>query len=263
MALAVVHRGRVEFREPAVRHVAHPRLAATVTATDAGLRYRERAVHGGDVVVARLRAVIERVGEGVFAHSYGSLRARVRNDGALAVGKPVAANRHLVRRKRCPVVDLRVTLRGERNRAQRDPDADRADNRRVVRSRDPIPHLRVADIAERRRHIRPDVGLAHAVLHHRCRQQPSHRHGDTMRRAIVDVRVADRRDNAARSNRNRCGNHRDPSRHDRERVVLRARARVPGVVERVGDFALGDRRHRRPVRGRDALARNEPVLTFA
>ncbi len=260
---AVVDNRRVELREPAVRHVALARLAAAAfTAADAGLRHRQRAVHRGDFVVARFRILIERVGEGVLACAHGGLLARERIRRPLTVHKAVAANRHLVRRERHAVVDLRVTLRGERNRARRDPDADRADHRRVVRCGDAVPHLCVADVRVDRRRIDPVLGLVRAVLHHRRREEAVRRHGDAMRRAVVDVRVADRRDNAARPNRNRRGDDRNLARDDRDRVVREVCPFLRDVIERVLDFALGDRRHRRPVRGDDPLARHEVVTTF-
>ena len=262
MPLAVVDNCHIELREPAVRHVALARLAATFTATDAGLRYRQRAVHRGDRIVARRCILIECIGEGVFACTHGGLLAHERIRRPLAVHEPVAINRHFVCRKRCPVVDLRITLRGQRNRARRDPDADRADNRRVVRSRDPIPHLRVTDIAERRRHIRPDVGLVRAVLDHWRREEAVRRHSDAMRRAVIDVRVADRRNRTARPDGNRRGDHRNLARDDRDFVVRKIRPVKRRVVERVLDFSLGDRRHRRPVRGRDALARDKAKPTY-
>ena len=263
MPRAVVDKRRVKLREPAVRYFTAARLtAAAFTAADAGLRHRQRAVHRGDRIVARRCLPIECVGEGVFACTHGGLLARERIRRPLTVHEPVAANRHLVRRKRRAVVDLRVTLRGERNWARRDPDADRADNRRVVRSRNPIPHLRVADIAERRRHIRPDIGLVRSVLDHRRREEATRRHGDAMHHAVVDVRVANHRNCSARSNRNRRGDDRDFARHDGYLIVREVCPFLRDVIERVLDFALGDRRHRRPVRGDDPLARHEVVTAF-
>ena len=120
MPLAVVHRGRVELREPAVRHVALARLAVTTFSADAGLRNRQHTVHRGDLIVARRCVLIECIGEGVFACTHGGLLARERIRRPLAVHEPVDANRHLVRRERCAVIHLRIALRSQRNRARRD-----------------------------------------------------------------------------------------------------------------------------------------------
>ena len=83
-----------------------------------------------------------------------------------------------------------------------------------------------------------------------------------MRRAVIDVRVANRRNRTARPYGNRRGDDRNLARDDRDRVVREIRPAKRRVVERVGDLALGDRRHRRPVRGRDALAVNKPLPTY-
>ena len=263
MPLAVVDRRRIELREPDVRHVALARLAAaTFTATDAGLRYRERAVHGGDVVVARRCLPIQGIGEGVLACAHGGLLARERIRRPLTIHKTVAANRHLVCRERRAVIDLRIALRSQRHRAFRDLNANRADLRRVVRSRDPIPHLRVADVRVDRRRIDPVLGLVRAVLHHRRREEAVRRHGDAMHHAVVDVRVAKCRNCSARSNRNRRGDDRNLARDDRDRVVREVRPLLRSVVECVDDFALVHARHRRPVGGDDSLARHEVVTAF-
>ena len=263
VSLAVVDKRRVEFRESALRHTAVARFVAfSFTTADTGLRHSQRAVLYGDVVVARRRLLIERIGEGVFACAHDGLRTRERIRRPFTIDEPVAADRHHVCRKRCPVVDLRGALRGQRHRARCDPDADRTDNGRIVRSRNPIPHLRVADTAEHCRGIRPGVGLTRAVLYRRCRQQPGHRHGDAMRHAVVDIRVADRRDGPARPNGNRCGDDRDSTRDDGNLVVREIRSLLSGVVERVGHLALVHARHRRPVRGDDTLALHEVLPAF-
>ena len=252
---AVVDNRHIKLREPAVRHVALARLAAaTFTATDAGLRYRERAVHGGDVVVARLRAVVERVGEGVFAHSYGSLRARVRNDGALAVHEPVAANRHLVRRKRHAVVDLRGALRSECNLARRDGHGRRIGLRDVAGRGDFTPHRQRADVLDCWKLLREHCAWIGRVPLRDTRDPLRHRHADSVWPAVIHACVA-RRHHVTRAEGHVSARHGERGRLDPARHAVRVgrvRERVRAVARHAPRaFALA----RQPFCQRHALLR--------
>ena len=255
MPLAVVDKCRIEFRERTIRNLTIARLAAaTFTATDAGLRYRERALHGGDVVVARLRAVVERVGEGVFAHSYGSLRARVRNDGALAVGKPVAANRHLVCRKRSPVVDLRGALRSERDGARRDGHGRRIGLRDVAGRGDFTPHRQRADVLDCWQLLREHCAWIGRVPLRDARDPLRHRHADSVWPAVIHARVA-RRHHVTRAEGHVPARHDERGRLDPAHHAVRVgrvRERVRAVARHAPRaFALA----RQPLGQRHALLR--------
>ena len=71
MPFAIVHHGHIEFRFATLRHYAAAWLLAA-GAAGRSLRHRQRAVHGGDLVVADFGVGIEGVGEGVFVltHRY-------------------------------------------------------------------------------------------------------------------------------------------------------------------------------------------------
>ena len=71
-------------------------------------RHRQRALGGGDVVVAGLGALVQGVGEGVLGAAHDGLGARHRVGGALALGEAVAADGHGVVGQGRAVVDLGV-----------------------------------------------------------------------------------------------------------------------------------------------------------
>ena len=255
MALAVVHRGHVELREPAVRHVALARLAAAAfSATDAGLRHRQRAIHHGDFVVARFCILIERVGEGVFACTHGDLLARERIRRPLTVHEPVAANRHLVRRKRSPVVDLRVALRSQRDRARRDRHRRRIGLRDVAGRGDFTPHHQRADVLDRWKLLREHCAWIGRVPLRDAHDPLRHRHADSVWPAVIHARVA-RRHHVTRAEGHVPARHDERGRLDPAHHAVRVgrvRERVRAVARHAPRaFALA----RQPLGQRHALLR--------
>ena len=69
----------------------------------------------GDIVVRQLRVTVQRVGERVIALANVRLRARHVVRRAFFSNKALAANRYLVVRQRCAVVDLLARARGQRH----------------------------------------------------------------------------------------------------------------------------------------------------
>ena len=136
MPPAVIHEGRVELRAPARRDRPAARLvstrAAAATWPNRRLRHRQRAVYRRNVIVARPRAPVQRVGEGVFARAHLRLRACERVARALARRKTVAARRHLVLRQRRAVVRLARAPARQRHRAFGDRDHRGIGHGRVV-----------------------------------------------------------------------------------------------------------------------------------
>ena len=81
----------------------------------------QRTIFSLDIVVVRLRALVQRVGERVITRANVRLSARHVVLRAFAVSKAVsAANRHRVVRQRRAVVDLLIRSRGQRHRALAD-----------------------------------------------------------------------------------------------------------------------------------------------
>ena len=83
-------------------------------------RHRQRALGGGDVVVAGLGALVQGVGEGVLGAAHDGLGARHRVGGALALGEAVAGDGHGVVGQGRAVVDLGVGGGGQRHLALAD-----------------------------------------------------------------------------------------------------------------------------------------------
>ena len=76
-------------------------------------RHRQRALGGGDVVVAGLGALVQGVGEGVLGAAHGGLGARHVVGRALALGEAVAGGGHVSVGQGRSVVDLGVGGGGE------------------------------------------------------------------------------------------------------------------------------------------------------
>ena len=191
MPLAVVDKCRIEFRERTIRNLTIARLVVTTfTAADAGLRHRQRAVHRGNLVVAHHRILIERVGEGVFACAHGGLQSGESIRRPLAVHKTVAADRHLVRRERHPVVDLRGALRGECNLARRDGHGRRIGLRDVAGRGDFTPHRQRADVLDRWRLLREHCAWIGRVPLRDAHDPLRHCHADSVWPAVIHARVA-------------------------------------------------------------------------
>ena len=77
----------------------------------------QRTIFSLDIVVVRLRALFQRVGELVITRANVRLRARHVVLRAFAVSKAVAAYRHFAVRQRIAVVDLLARARGQRHAA--------------------------------------------------------------------------------------------------------------------------------------------------
>ncbi len=255
MPLAVVDKRRVKLREPAVWHTAVTRLVTTAfSAADVGLRHRQRAVHRGDFVVARFRILIERVGEGVLACAHGGLLARERIRRPLTVHKTVAANRHLVCRERRAVVDLRVALRGERNRARRDGHGCRIGLRDIARRGNLNPHRQRADVLDCWQLLREHRAWIGRVPLRDARDPLRHRHADSVRLAVIHACVA-RRHHVTRAEGHVSARHDECGCLDLARHAVRVgrvRERVRAVARHAPRaFALA----RQPLGQRHALLR--------
>ena len=163
MPFAVIHRGRIELRLAALRYLTIARLiSARATATtwsNRGLRHSERAVHGGDLVVARLRAVIQRVGEGVFACAHRCLRTGHIEGRALARHKAVAGDEDIAAQDRRAVIDLTCIATCERHRTLGDRDRRSIGLRDVARRGDLAPHCHSSHVGNGRR-----LGAPHRAI---------------------------------------------------------------------------------------------------
>ena len=255
MALAVVHRGHVELREPAVWHTAVTRLVATAfSAADVGLRHRQRAVHRGDRIVARRCLPIQGIGEGVLACAHGGLLARERIRRPLTIHKTVAANRHLVCRERRPVVDLRVALRSQRDGARRDGHGCRIGLRDIARRGNLNPHRQRADVLDCWQLLREHCAWIGRVPLRDTHDPLRHRHADSVRLAVIHACVA-RRHHVTRAEGHVSARHGERGCLDLARHAIRVgrvRERVRAVARHAPRaFALA----RQPLGQRHALLR--------
>ena len=143
MPFAVIHHGHIELGFTALGNITAAGFItarAAATRPNRGFRHGERAVHGGDVVVARLCALVERIGEGVFTCAYRHLRSCVFVVRTFAIHKTIAAHSNFVFHKSRAVIDLaRITAR-ERDRALGDRDSRGIGLRDVARRGDLAPH---------------------------------------------------------------------------------------------------------------------------
>ena len=125
-----------------------------------GRRDFQRAGREFDVVVLRVRALVQRVGERVLALANVRLRARHLVRRAFFSNKALAANRHRVVRQRIAVVDLLIVGGGQRHIALADRQRSVFDYERHLRE----ARIRVLEVRSLQLHV---VGARVSALHFR------------------------------------------------------------------------------------------------